>query len=171
MNEFSRGSEWRKWDLQIHTPFSHLNNGFGNDWDEYVKILFRKAVEIITKQLDWKASTIGALYKKRWDIELFFKALKQNLQVKTFIGTSENAVKSQIYVALITYLLLELIRRNICKTKQAFSNFCEKIRICLTYYLTLDYICNNLKPIVSRVDYKPPDNNQQDIFRPNRSLF
>ena len=130
-----------------------------------------KAVEIITNQLDWKASTMGALYKKRWDIELFFKALKQNLQVKTFIGTSENAVKSQIYVALITYLLLELIRRNICKTKQAFSNFCEKIRICLTYYLTLDYICNNLKPIVSRVDYKPPDNNQQDIFRPNRSLF
>ena len=97
--------------------------------------------------------------------------MKQNLQVKTFIGTSENAVKSQIYVALITYLLLELIRRNICKTKQAFSNFCEKIRICLTYYLTLDYICNNLKPIVSRVDYKPPDNNQQDIFRPNHSLF
>ena len=99
-----------------------------------------KAVEIITNQLDWKASTMGALYKKRWDIELFFKALKQNLQVKTFIGTSENAVKSQIYVALITYLLLELIRRNICKTKQAFSNFCEKIRICLTYYLTLDYM-------------------------------
>jgi IS4 transposase len=55
------------------------------------------------------------LYKKRWDIELFFKALKQNLQVKTFWGTSENAVKSQIYVALINYLLLELIKRTISK--------------------------------------------------------
>jgi len=52
---------------------------------------------------------IADLYKKRWDIELFFKALKQNLQVKIFIETSENAVKSQIYIALICYLLLELI--------------------------------------------------------------
>jgi IS4 transposase len=55
-----------------------------------------KVIAIITNQLDWEYNTIVALYKKRWDIELFFKALKQNLQVKTFWGTSENAVKSQI---------------------------------------------------------------------------
>jgi IS4 transposase len=55
-----------------------------------------KVIAIITNQLDWQYNTIAALYKKRWDIELFFKALKQNLQVKTFWGTSENAVKSQI---------------------------------------------------------------------------
>jgi IS4 transposase len=60
-------------------------------------------IEIITNQLSWSAATIAALYKKRWDIESFFKVLKQNLQVKTFVGTSENAVKSQIYVALITF--------------------------------------------------------------------
>jgi Transposase DDE domain len=53
-----------------------------------------KAIEIITNQLEWEAATIGALYKKRWDIELFFKALKQNLQVKTFIGTSMSAITS-----------------------------------------------------------------------------
>jgi len=41
---FTRGSEWRKWDLQIHTPYSHLSNGFGNDWDNYVKELFKKAI-------------------------------------------------------------------------------------------------------------------------------
>lgn len=68
-----------------------------------------KVIEIITNQLDWSARTIADLYKKRWDIELFFKAMKQNLQIKTFIGVSENAVKSQIYVALISYLLLELL--------------------------------------------------------------
>jgi IS4 transposase len=85
-----------------------------------------RVIEIITNQLTWSAATIGALYKKRWDIELFFKALKQNLQVKTFIGTSQNAVKSQIYMALITYLLLELLRRNTCRIPQAFSNFSEK---------------------------------------------
>ena len=77
-----------------------------------------KVIEIFTNQLTWEAATIAALNKKRWDIELFFKGLKQNLQVKTFVGTNENAVKSQIYVALIQYLLLELLRRNTCKIKQ-----------------------------------------------------
>jgi hypothetical protein len=110
-----------------------------------------KVIEIITNQLDWDALTISGLYKKRWDIELFFKALKQNLQVKTFVGTSENAVKSQIYIALITFLLLELIRRTISKKYPAFSNFVEKIRMCLCFYLTLDYVCNTMCEGVKRV--------------------
>jgi len=80
-----------------------------------------KVIEIITNQLDWEAATISQLYKKRWDIELFFKAIKQNLQIKAFLGTSENAVKSQIYIALITYLLLELIRRTVAKKVYAFQ--------------------------------------------------
>ena len=102
-------------------------------------------IEIITNQLEWEAATIAALYKARWDVELFFKSLKQNLLVKTFTGTSENAVKSQIYIALITYLLLVLIRRCVAKTKHSFSNLCEKIRFCLTYYHTLAYVCNQIK--------------------------
>lgn len=116
-----------------------------------------KTIYIITNQLGWKARTIADLYKKRWEIELFFKAMKQNLQIKTFVGTSENAVKSQIYVALICYLLLELIRRVYCKAKVAFSNFCEKVRICLLHYLSLDYLCNVIKPIVQKI-IKPPEN-------------
>lgn len=104
-----------------------------------------KVIAIITNQLDWEYNTIAELYKKCWDIELFFKSLKQNLQVKTFWGTSENAVKSQIYIALINYLLLELIRRTIDKTSKAFSNLAEKIRFCLYHYLTLDYVCNQIK--------------------------
>ena len=110
-----------------------------------------KVIEIICNQLDWKASTIADLYKKRWDIELFFKALKQNLQVKTFIGTSENAVKSQIYIALICYLLLELIKRTIAKKSHAFSNFVEKIRICLPFYLSLEYVCNQINEGAKRI--------------------
>ncbi|MFA5574814.1 MAG: IS4 family transposase [Brumimicrobium sp.] len=115
-----------------------------------------KTIEIITNNLDWEARTTADLYKKRWDIELFFKAMKQNLQIKTFLGTSKNAVKSQIYVALICYLLLELIKRCYCTGKPAFSNFCEKIRVCLMHYLTLNYVCNELKPIVKKVK-KPPE--------------
>lgn len=55
------------------------------------------------------ASTIGAIYKDRWQIELFFKALKQNLKIKTFVGTSENAVNVQIWTALIAMLLLKFL--------------------------------------------------------------
>lgn len=106
---------------------------------------------IITNNIFWKAATIAALYKRRWDIEIFFKLLKQNLNVKTFIGTSENAVKSQIFVALIAYLLLELLRRVKAKGKTAFSNFVEKIRICLCYYLTLDYVIERIKPVACTI--------------------
>ena len=63
-------------------------------------------IEIITNNLDWKASTLAVLYRRRWDIETFFKQLKQNLNVKTFVGTSPNAVKSQIFIVLISFLLL-----------------------------------------------------------------
>ncbi len=112
-----------------------------------------KVIAIVTNQLDWEHGTIAELYKKRWDIELFFKALKQNLQVKTFWGTSENAVKSQIYVALINYLLLELIKRTISKKAVAFSNLSEKIRFCLYHYLSLDYVCNHVREGVRKVTF------------------
>jgi transposase len=56
------------------------------------------------------ASTIAAIYKDRWQIELFFKALKQNLKIKTFVGTSANAVKTQVWCALISMLLLRYLQ-------------------------------------------------------------
>jgi transposase len=125
-----------------------------------------KVIEIITNQLDWSARTIADLYKKRWDIELFFKALKQNLNVKTFVGTSENAVKSQIYIALTCYLLLELIRRTTKNKTMAFSNFVEKIRICLPFYLSIDYVCNNITEGAKKIKpNKPPEIfNKPDLF-------
>jgi len=111
----------------------------------------QKVISIITNNLDWDYNTISELYKKRWDIELFFKALKQNLQVKTFWGTSENAVKSQIYIALISYLLLELIKRTTAKSSMAFSNLTEKTRLCLYHYLTIDYVVNEVKNGVRKI--------------------
>lgn len=64
----------------------------------------------VTNHYRLAASTIGAIYKDRWQIELFFKALKQNLKIKTFIGTSANAVKTQIWTALISMLLLRYLQ-------------------------------------------------------------
>lgn len=125
-----------------------------------------KVIEIITNELQWEARTIADLYKKRWDIELFFKSLKQNLQIKTFLGTSENAVKSQIYIALINYLLLELIRRTIASQTNAFSTFVEKIRTCLYFYLSLDYVCNEVNKKSKKITRHRYDeiNFETDLF-------
>lgn len=130
-----------------------------------------KVIQIISNQLDWQARTIADLYRKRWDIEIFFKLMKQNLQIKTFLGTSENAVKSQIYVAMIVFLLLELIRRVYCKAKTAFSNFCEKVRICLLHYLSFGYLCS-INGKVKKIE-KPPDQTLFDIdkFSVQMDLF
>jgi hypothetical protein len=69
-----------------------------------------KRFTFITNRFDLATSTICALYKARWKVELFFKAMKQNLKIKKFLGTSSHAVKAQILVALIAYLLVQMIR-------------------------------------------------------------
>lgn len=69
-----------------------------------------KRLTFITNHFDLATQIICDLYKSRWNVELFFKTLKQNLRVKKFLGNSEHAVKAQIYVALIAYVLVQLIR-------------------------------------------------------------
>jgi IS4 transposase len=64
----------------------------------------------LTNHLAFGATTIAAIYKDRWQIELFFKALKQNLKIKTFVGTSANALKVQVWTALIAMLLLKYLQ-------------------------------------------------------------
>lgn len=69
-----------------------------------------KIIVLLTNHFDWSAQTIALIYKDRWQIELFFKALKQQLKVKSFVGTSRNALLSQLWVALIAYLLLSYLK-------------------------------------------------------------
>ena len=114
-----------------------------------------RQIDLLTANLDWSAETISLIYKSRWQIELFFKGLKQNLQIKTFLGTSENACKSQIYIAMIAFLLLEVIRRCVSKTIHGFSNFVNLIRICLMHYHSLSYIVNDIREITVRLKQKP----------------
>jgi len=75
-----------------------------------VERLDKKPMRIISNDFDRSASEIAELYKDRWQIELFFKWMKQKLKVKTFFGRSENAVKIQIYCALITFLLMSKLK-------------------------------------------------------------
>lgn len=69
-----------------------------------------KIITILTNNFSWSARTIAQIYKERWQIELFFKAIKQQLKIKSFVGTSKNALLSQLWVALITYLLLAYLK-------------------------------------------------------------
>jgi hypothetical protein len=95
-----------------------------------------REIVLLTNHLDFGPTTIGKIYKERWQIELFFKALKQNLKVKTFVGTNENAVKVQIWTALIAILLLKLM-----KLKSSFdwslSSLAAMVRMNLLTYREL----------------------------------
>jgi len=75
-------------------------------WDQENK----KEVGLLTNHLNFGATTISQIYRDRWEIELFFKVLKQHLKIKTFVGTSPNALKTQIWTALIAILLLRYLQ-------------------------------------------------------------
>ena len=89
-----------------------------------------RTFQFITNNFYLSASTIAAIYKARWQIEIFFKWIKQNLKIKTFLGTSKNAVLTQIWTAMIYYLLLAYIKYQ---TKYGYSllHFTRVIRECL----------------------------------------
>ena len=107
-------------------------------WDE----INSKEIVLITNNMKLAASTISAIYKDRWEIELFFKTIKQNLRIKTFIGTSANAVKIQIWTALIAILLLKYMKFK-SKLTWAVSNLVALIRLNLFVYSDLYSWLNN----------------------------
>ena len=72
-----------------------------------------KTLVFLTIRTDLDALTICDLYKSRWQVELFFKWIKQHLRIKRFFGTSENAVKSQLWVAVSVYVLVATIRKQL----------------------------------------------------------
>lgn len=84
--------------------------------------------ELLTNNFTWTASTISELYRRRWAIESFFKDIKQHLKIKSFVGTSRNAVLTQIWTALITILLLKTLQKT-AKHKWHLSNLVSFIRI------------------------------------------
>jgi hypothetical protein len=90
----------------------------------------------LTNNFNLAASTIAAIYKDRWQIELFFKALKQNLKIKTFLGTSPNAVKTQIWTALIAILMLKYLQLK-SKFGWSLSNLAAMVRMNLLTYRDL----------------------------------
>lgn len=99
----------------------------------------------ITNNFHWKASKIAAIYKRRWQIELLFKRLKQNTALEYFLGDNENAVKVQIFCSLIADLLLRLATARV-KRQWAHSNLASLIRLHLMNYTRLtDFLENPYK--------------------------
>jgi hypothetical protein len=95
--------ELTTWGAANKCPF-RLRRVEVDDPDKHGTLVF------LTNHLAFGATTIAAIYKERWQVELFFKALKQNLKIKTFVGTSANALKVQVWTALIAILLLKYLQ-------------------------------------------------------------
>ena len=112
----------------------------------------------LTNHLGLGASTIAAIYKDRWQIELFFKALKQNLKIKTFVGTSANAVKTQIWTALISMLLLRYLQLS-SSFGWSLANLVALLRMNLFTHRDLMAWLN--QPFATPPD--PQDNPQADL--------
>lgn len=79
----------------------------------YKDALTGKSLVFLTNHFGIPALSVCALYKSCWQVELFFKWLKQHLRIKRFFGTSENAVKSQVWVAVATYVLVAIFRKRL----------------------------------------------------------
>ena len=103
-------------------------------------------LELLTNNFTLSADTIGRIYKDRWKIETFFRNIKQNLKIKTFVGTSENAVLIQFWTALIAMLILAYLKFK-STFKWALSNLVAILRLNLFAYKDLwDLVNNPLKP-------------------------
>ena len=107
------------------------------------------------------ASTIAAIYKQRWQIELFFTAIKQNLKIKTFVGTSANAVHIQIWTALIAILLLKYLQMR-SRLGWSLSNLVALLRLNL-------FVHRDLWAWIHE-PYAPPPDTPDVAYQPELAL-
>ena len=125
----------------------------GSKWADYPTALRRvgyrdketgKHYVFLTNNFDLSARTIADIYKDRWQIEIFFRFIKQNLKIKTFIGNSQNAVRTQVYVALIAYLLLCYLK-FLCRLGLSLQQFAQLLQLNLFRRCTIQEL------------FEPPD--------------
>lgn len=123
-----------------------------------------KHLYFITNDFKFSASTIAGIYKRRWQIELLFKRIKQNFQLHYFLGDNENAIRIQLWCTFIADLLVKIIKDQVDKKKKwSMANLASLIRLHLgTYINLLEFICN---PDKALLQYQHPiANSQLSIF-------
>ncbi len=121
-----------------------------------------QTIELITNQFSWTANTIAELYKARWEIEIFFKEIKQLLKIKSFLGTSSNAVLIQIWTALITILILKYLKAC-SKYNWHLSNMVSFLRLNLLVKFDLKKLLD--KP------FEPPPDSSKNLYEGQLALF
>ena len=122
----------------------------------YLDVLTRKRFRFLTNNFTLPAPTIALIYKSRWQVELFFKWIKQHLCIKAFYGTSENAVKTQIWIAVSVYVLVAIVRK------------CLGLRVSLFQILQiLSVTLFEKTPILQALQ---PPNSQDDLLPSSNQL-
>jgi hypothetical protein len=124
----------------------------------------KKTLEFLTNNLRLFPLTVADYYKKRWQIEVFFKRIKQNYPLKYFLGDSENAIKIQIWCVLIADLLLKIIKKG-SACKWSYSNLASMVRLHLMTYLDLKlFLKAPEKALLNRIKYSTSSSNSPSLF-------
>lgn len=118
-----------------------------------------KELIFLTNNFDLPALTIAQLYRCRWQVELFFKWIKQHLRIKAFYGTTENAVKTQIWIAITVYVLVAIVKKRL-KIEASLYTILQILSLTLFEKTPLDQLLKN-----SELQMSPPENdNQLNLF-------
>jgi hypothetical protein len=125
----------------------------------YLDVETRKRFKFLTNNFTLPAVTIAQIYKSRWQVELFFKWIKQHLRIKAFFGTSENAVKTQIWIAVSVYVLVAIIRKRL----QMEASLYQILQILSLTLFEKTPILQALQPPDSQ-DYSLDSANQLNLF-------
>ena len=113
----------------------------------------------LTNNFDLPALTIAQLYRCRWQVELFFKWIKQHLRIKRFYGTTENAVKTQIWIAIAVYVLVAIVKKRL-DTKASLYTILQILSLTLFEKTPLDQLLKNMEAQMTL----PENNNQLNLF-------
>lgn len=133
---------------------------------EYWREGCRRSQTLLTNNFELDYEEIVEIYERRWQIELLFKQLKQNFQLRYFYGESVNAIKTQIWVTLIANLLLTLVRKRV-KRSWSFSGLASVIRQTLMHYINMWAFLEDPERIwieINRLHKQKPPELQLSLF-------
>lgn len=126
---------------------------------KFYDVEHKKYLVFLTNNFDLPALTIAQLYRCRWQVELFFKWLKQHLRIKKFYGTSENAVKTQIWIAISVYVLVAIVKKRL-KTEASLYTILQILSLTLFEKTPLDQLLTNTEMQIA----ESKNDNQLNIF-------
>ncbi len=126
---------------------------------KFYDVEHNKYLVFLTNNFDLPALTIAQLYRCRWQVELFFKWIKQHLRIKKFYGTTENAVKTQIWIAISVYVLVAIVKKRL-KTEASLYTILQILSLTLFEKTPLDQLLKNTENYITEYE----NDNQLNLF-------